>query len=329
MQDIYFTKAYAQVHASVERGQAEYWELDCPFGRIGYSFIKRKVETALGDDYYDITSPYGYGGPLILECQDKDQLLMTFESEFGVYCKTENIVSEFVRFHPICENAKTFEAIYQPQYLRQTVGTTISNPGERPFMAEFNQSSRKLTRRAEKMGVTARIVEQPSFEDLQNFISLYYATMDRNGATDFYYFSEQYFKECVYLLGKNLLLIEVVAEEKVICACIYFVSGAYLHEHLMGSLTESLALNPVYVLKKAASDWAYDKEMELIHYGGGLTNAPDDPLFSFKKKFTRQTFFDFYIGKRIHKEDAYQALCRERYLSPTDPFFPAYRKNTT
>lgn len=323
MTDIYLTPAYARLYETMEQGKAEEWVLNSPHGRISYTFIKRKIESETEQDYYDITTPYGYGGPVVLEVNDKVALLAEFEQAFKEYCQAENIVSEFIRFHPILENATDFKTVYQPIYLRQTVGTSVDPEGQTPLL-EFNQSTRKLVRRAEKQGVTYRVVTAP--ENLDDFLAIYYATMDRNQADTFYYFDRAYFEACVAVFKENLVLIEVSLADKVIGACIYFRSGKVLHEHLMGSLTDYLSYSPVYVLKHAAVQWAAEEGIELIHYGGGLSNAEDDPLFQFKRKFTKSTLFDFYIGKKIHLPEVYDQICQSKGISSDDPFFPAYRK---
>lgn len=323
MKDIYFKESYASLYEDMEQGTTELWELDCEYGKISYLFIKRPIPIETDQQYFDIITPYGYGGPIVLETTDLEQLNTRFQEEFTKYCVDNAIVSEFVRFHPVVGNAKDLEAVYHPIYMRQTVGTTVDPNGD-TLMLEFNQTARKLTRKAERQGVTYRVTPAP--KQLNDFLSIYYATMDRNKADSFYYFEPSYFEACLKTLQDELLLIEVLLEDKVIAACIYFVSGGVLHEHLMGSLTEYLSYSPVYVLKAAAIEWATENGINLIHYGGGLTNAEDDPLFLFKKKFTRETLFDFYIAKKIHQSEVYEKLCQLKGISIDEPFFPAYRK---
>ncbi|MET3557544.1 hypothetical protein ABID29_000654 [Streptococcus rupicaprae] len=324
MLDIYFTREYGKVHESIESGSSEFWELDCEYGKIIYSFIKREIESDLDEIYYDLITPYGFGGPLIVEEKDREKLLLTFESEFSRYCRDNNIVSEFVRFHPIVNNAIDFKEIYHPIYMRKTVGTSTKAELDRPFEREFNSNSRRLARKAERLGLKTRITVNPS--NIDDFLDLYYSTMDRNGASDFYYFEKSYFNHCQELFGNQVLIIEVIYENEVISAGYYFISNGVLHGHLLGTRSEYLKMNPVYLLERDLSDWAYENSIEVIHHGGGLTNADDDPLFLFKKNFTRQTLFDFYIAKKIHQPDIYEKLCQLKGVSVDELFFPAYRK---
>lgn len=323
MNDIYFEKDYASLYEEMERGSAEHWELKCEYGSISYSFLKRAIPVQSDQDYYDIISPYGYGGPVATHVVDKEKLLEQFQSEFQRYCKDNKIVSEFVRFHPLVDNAHQFDTVYHPIYMRKTVGTAIAENGD-TLQLEWNQTARKLVRKAQRQGVTYRVTQAP--KDLDSFLSIYHSTMDRNNASRFYYFDASYFQKCLELFGDRMLLIEVVFENTVIASCIYFIGETVLHEHLMGSLSEYLSYSPVYVLKAAAIEWATAHGLKLIHYGGGLTNSEEDPLFQFKKKFTKTALFDFYVAKKIHDPIAYKQLCAIKGVSPEEEFFPAYRK---
>ena len=145
-----------------------------------------------GELYYDLVTPYGYGGPVILGCHEghKRDLIDGFASSFREYCKANNVVSEFVRFHPIINNADDFGSLYRIEHIRNTVGTNLKDFGN-PFDEEFSKSARQCIRRALRAGVECRIVENP--ENLDGFKKIYYATMERNVADAYYFFDDDYF----------------------------------------------------------------------------------------------------------------------------------------
>lgn len=70
--------------------------------------------------------------------------------KFTKYCIDNYIVSEFIRFHPIFENALDFKGIYDVAYSRHTVGTNLKDYDD-PVQAEFSKSLRREIRKAEKM----------------------------------------------------------------------------------------------------------------------------------------------------------------------------------
>ena len=72
MFDIYFKEGYGKLCEYVDEGICEIFECKTDNGFIKNMFIKRPVPWILdGIQYYDIVTPYGYGGPIIYEARDK------------------------------------------------------------------------------------------------------------------------------------------------------------------------------------------------------------------------------------------------------------------
>ena len=61
---------------------------------------------------FDITTPYGYGG-FIIEGTPSNSNLKELNEEYTNYCRSKNIISEFVRFHPVLKNSKMNSNIYE------------------------------------------------------------------------------------------------------------------------------------------------------------------------------------------------------------------------
>jgi serine/alanine adding enzyme len=287
-------------------------------------FIKREIPQMLsGEPYFDLVTPYGYGGPLILQVEDekKDELIEAFICAFGLYCLENRVVSEFVRFHPIFGNAEDFSSCYKVSFCRYTIKTNLSSPD--PIQAEYSSSCRRDIKHALKAGVTYRVVQNPP--DLEKFKELYYLTMQRNHADSYYYFDNTYFADCLKLFRENVVLVEVLYEGKVIGASLNFAYGKIIHAHLTGTLMEYHRLFPAYVLQYGLAMWGKENGFELVHHGGGRTNQLDDKLYLFKKKFGKQEEGKFYVGQRIWNKKVYSELCRAAGAEKEEEFFPAYR----
>src|SRR5699024_8145898 len=132
-------------------------------------------------------------------------------------------------------------------------------------------------------------------------------------------------EKCMELFPDNILFVSVKFDNKVIAMGFYFIYESMIHAHLSGTLSDYLELSPAYILKYATVEWAESNNIKLIHYGGGTTNNSDDPLFKFKRKFTKETLFSFHIGKKIWNEEIYNQLCLENNVNKNVDFFPAYR----
>lgn len=323
MMDIYFEENYGKLYEEYEQGKCVNFKYKDTNGEVKYIFIKRKI---IGQKYFDITTPYGYGGPLIRLNKDgnKEELLKAYQESFTEYCIENNIVSEFVRFHPLVNNADDFKNFYIIKYERNTVATNLID-SEDPFLEEFSKSTRKTIRRLLKGGLEYRVIKSP--ESIEEFIKIYYSTMSRNDASEYYYFDEKYFNNCLKYFKKNIVLVEIMYNEEIICSSINFIYNEFLHVHLSGTLSEYINLSPAYILKYATLEWAQNNNIQYIHYGGGKTNDKNDSLYKFKKKFTESTEFHFYTGCKIWDCKVYDELCKKNGVDSGINYFPAYRYN--
>ncbi len=329
MMDIFFETNYGKIYEEIENGVCETYQFSHPLGSITHLFIKRPVPTSVdGEKYYDIVTPYGYGGPLITcsKESDKADLVQAFKVDFQQYCNDNRIVGEFVRFHPIFGNALNFKDCYDIEFMRKTVGTNLKDYAD-PVQEEFSKSTRKAIRHALRLGIEYRITVNPI--NLDKFTELYHINMKRVHAETFYYFDKVYFDRILDLFGKHVVLVEAVYEGEVIGAEMHFVYNNLIHTHLSGTLEGYSHLSPVYVMTYAIVMWGKENGMDLIHAGGGITNEPDDGLLLFKKKFGKNTEFDFYVGRKVWNEAVYAKLCAASGATPEEEFFPAYRAKGT
>ena len=322
--DLYFHENYGKLYEKVENGIAQIFTYEDENGKITNQFLKREIPEKIdGKTYYDLVTPYGYGGPIIEISNNKEKLLENFEKEFERFCIKNDVVSEFVRFHPIVKNYEDFEEMYNAEYMRKTLITKLDE--EDPITNQFGKSCRKNIRQALNRGVSYKVTKNP--ESIGSFKEIYYSTMDRNNATDYYYFDDEYFNNILKYYRQNVVLVEAIYEEKVIAAGLYFIYKDVIHIHLSGTLNEYLFLSPAYVLRYAITMWGIENGYKLIHHGGGRSNSEEDSLYTFKRNFARIHDANFYIGKKIWNKEIYNKLCENKNIDTEEKIFPAYRKN--
>ncbi|MBZ5202687.1 GNAT family N-acetyltransferase [Planomicrobium chinense] len=325
MPDLYFQENYGRLYEEVEKGKCENFSFRHPLGTVDHLFIKRQIPFQIsGQTYYDLVTPYGYGGPLMTGCleKDKQQLAHDFKVAFQQHCEQNQIVSEFIRFHPIINNAKDFAACYDVVHLRNTVGTNLKDYDD-PVQHEYSKSKRKSIRQALEAGVTFTVQNPPS--DLEAFKKIYYCTMEANEAHQFYFFGDAYFEKLLTYFGQNLLLVEVSYEGRIIGMSLNFLYEKTVHIHLSGTMREFNYLSPAFIMRYALAVWGKENGVELIHEGGGRTNAPDDSLYLFKKQFGKNTSFSFYVARQIWNESVYHQLCEAMGTPMDSDYFPTYR----
>jgi len=307
--DIYFDKNYGKLYEKIEYGAAEIFRYENEYGVVENQYIKTIVPNNInGNTYYIISTPYGYGGPRIINCQESERsnLVQAYAKKFEEYCVKNNIIYEFVRFHPVINNAIDFQGIYNLQFRRKTVGTNLIISDD-PIKSELTKQCRKTIRNILNKGVEYEVVFNP--DNIDEFKPIYYETLNRNQAVEDYYFSDEYFKELLLYYGKNIVYIKAVFQQKTISADINFVCDGLMQAHLSAVLDDYLHLSPAYITTYASILWGLENNCSLIHYGGGRTADPDDGLYLFKKKFSQNTEFDYYISEKIWNKEIYEKLC--------------------
>ena len=104
-----------------------------------------------------------------------------------------------------------------------------------------------------------------------------------------------------------------------------------MHYHLSGSLMEYRNLEPNNLLLYKAALWGYEHGLETLHLGGGVGSS-NDPLYTYKAGFNRNSKRQFSIGKHIIDLDKYNDLVRMKkeedpLFDESSSFFPLYRSD--
>lgn len=276
-------------------------------------------EDALLEEYYDYATPYGYGGWLLQGDQsdaEKEALVHAYRD----YCRDHRIVAEFDRFHPVLRNAHELEMLYEVRELGHTVCMDISSP--EIIWANLSSKNRNLIRKAEKNGVQIYWGREPAL--FEKFEEIYNGTMDKVGATDYYYFDREYYQSILQDMKNEALIFYAVREGETIAMSIIFYGNGQLHYHLSASKREAQCYAPTNLLLYEAALFGYRIGMKTFHLGGGL-GSHEDALYHFKKQFNRGEDTSFAIGSAIYNEEIYARLRELNNHSKETGFVPAYR----
>lgn len=302
VQDIYFTYEHFDISNSIEQGEPEAFYYEEGGNKFFYPYFINPIEGYdLDSVYYDIQTPYGYGGPVANSTSRS--FLEKAEASFLDYCSERNIVCEFVRFHPLIENHELFNSSIEVIPNRKTVVIDLTKDLEDIWMNSITSKNRNVIRKAEKNGL--RVIK---LEDIDAFKITYKETMSRIGADAFYFFNDEYFKLLSQDERYNFLGVEY--NGKIIACGIFISSGVYFHYHLAGSLSEYLSLSPNNLMLYEAIKLGKELGNIKMFLGGGLQNSTEDSLFKFKASFSKDVC-DFYVGKRIHNRSIYNYLIEE------------------
>lgn len=334
--DVYYTPEYVSVFADVEGGVGRAYLFEDTVGnRVLYPFVCRDLSilTHIGGDGHglrDITTPYGYGGPCYVGTTPRRaEVMQAFRRSFHEYCLRNGIVSEFVRYHPLLGNHRYEADAVDIAVIRTTVVMHVTSD-EQTTMAQMPAKARNMVRRAMSAGVTVVVNETPSLGDLQEFISLYVATMIRRHAEEFYMFSSDVIQNMFDRMGRAATLFTAYSRDGVPVSSAIILRGVrdgrYIHYHLSGSDPELMPPGTNNLLLMRAAVWGASVGANELHLGGGYSEG--DSLFKFKAGMSRDRR-DFAVGKVVHDRGAYDRLTdaatvRTDHSSSTG-FFPSYR----
>jgi lipid II:glycine glycyltransferase (peptidoglycan interpeptide bridge formation enzyme) len=299
---------------------------------ILFPFLKRKINNLslfshLRETYYDIVSPYGYGG--YLRSDECTTPIDDFLKAFHRYCQEQHIVSEFVRFHPWLKTQEGCDTEMTINLYNQVVAIDTAKTAEE-IWSDFDRKCRNRIRKSAKEGVTIEMDNSPEAIDV--FLPLYNETMSRNEATGYYYFSKDYFRNMVKLLDGNITFFHARLDNKIIASILVITGGAFANAHLAGTNTAYLHLSPMMALFHEASVWAGKQGYRYFILGGGRSSSPDDSLLRMKTKFAKETT-SFHTGKKIHLPDVYKELSHLKKIHIQQnkldilhtEYFPEYR----
>jgi hypothetical protein len=297
LEDVYYSKEYISLYLKEDEKifEFEYKEDDFIFYTIA---IKRPIvkigNQIIDDGYYDLETAYGYGG-FYVNTENKEFIEKAFE-KYNKKCLEENIIAEFIRFHtfnnfPLHHSRFLNMNIYD----RDVVYIDLSLSKDKRWKS-YSSNTRNILRKCER-----ELVFQKS-NNLDKFIELYEKTMDKNKATEFYYFSRDYYEKL--LNNESIELYEIKKYDEVISSGFFMFSNGFGHYHLSANNYDIRQYNANYFILDQIFEIAKNKGKKYFILGGGTTNLKDDSLLKFKQKFSQLTK-PFYIGGKIYNDEIY------------------------
>ncbi|QFG01091.1 GNAT family N-acetyltransferase [Psychrobacillus glaciei] len=266
--------------------------------------------------WYDLSTPYGYGGFLI-NGDDYEKV----NNAFNLYCKNSGYVSEFVRFHLFNDYSSYYDGTIESH--TQNIVRDLGLPLEEMIM-DFEHKVRKSLKKALREELEVEI--DSTGERLEEFLDIYYQTMESNNANESFYFPKKFF-ETINNMKENFIYIHILHEGKIISTELVLYGPENCYSFLGGTNREYLKLQPNTLLKYEIIKWAKTKGLKRFILGGGYGN--NDGIFKYKKSFAPNGIYDFYIGKKIIDETKYYNLLSRRKSELLDEnnitFYPKYR----
>jgi lipid II:glycine glycyltransferase (peptidoglycan interpeptide bridge formation enzyme) len=287
------------------------------------ALMKRNLLDYGVDEYFDLITPYGYGG-FLFEGETSEENMRVFSEVFKQWLKENRIVSVFYRFHPQLCTADRANCYCSPIFLGYTIEMDISN--EDVIWSNITSKNRNMIRKAKKNGIT--IGHGFSWKLFTEFKAMYDATMKKDNAEEYYFFNEDFYLSIFENMKDVCEMFYAEYEGKKIAMSMMLFTNGRMHYHLSGSVLEYRNLAPSNLLLYEAAKWGCLRGLHTFHLGGGVGSGEDN-LFKFKKEFNRNSNIEFAIGKQICNKEIYNKLveicCNRTDFDKENKFFPLYR----
>jgi len=279
--------------------------------------LKRKI---MGTPYFDLTSVYGYAGPI---CREKDISwleLKKFQKDMVTYFAENLIISVFSRLHPLFNQENILEGFGIVEVLSQTVSIDLTLPLDlqrRQYRKGVKSDLSKLKQR------DLKIIEDKDHLLIADFVSIYNENMLRVGAEKHYFFPVKYYTDLFSDNGVEAKLFFVMEGDIAIAAGIFVFTGDIIQYHLSGTKGDYLQNSPIRLMIDYIRLLGTELGYKTFHLGGGV-GSNKDALFNFKAGFSKIRH-EFKVWKYIVDTEVYNQLSHELGIDEGERYFPLYR----
>lgn len=301
-------------------------------GVLIYPFCLRKISfecncAEMPLACYDIISPYGYGGFFFIGAGSFKDLIVEFNLAFSQWAVSQNVVSEFVRFELFGNGWEYFSG--EVVYHNNNVVCDLTRSKEQIWL-DYKRKVRNNVRKATNSGLKLHL--DFTGKRLDEFLEIYYGTMDRRQAKRKYYFDRKFFERIHKTLAGYFVYFYACLDGKILSADLVLISDEHLYSFLSATDCDAFAYRPNDFVKHNIICWGVEQSKLGYVLGGG--HSFSDTLFEYKNAFAPKGIYPFYIGKKIFNQELYDLLVKIRLsecqfdccvVNQDSDFFPRYR----
>jgi hypothetical protein len=305
---------------------------DEPGQEILFPLILRPVPGAYmqGRAVYDLTGPYGYGGPYLVGDTVPDVAL--FWKELEAWASSRAIVSVFTRLSLFPSGL--VENIPSAHIVGENVIRDLSLNEEALWM-DYDHKVRKNVNRARREGVSIEC--DPVGQHFGRFYEIYRSTMDRRAAGEFYCFGQEWFEKLIAGLPGKHLFFHAISNGRIVSTELVLLSRSHMYSFLGGTEADHYDKRPNDLLKHEIILWGKGTGRTHFVLAGGFMSGSAggvDGILRYKKSFAPHGAAPFRVMRWVTDEAAYSSLVDIRRIGavagrenwqPREGFFPAYR----
>ena len=316
-----------------ERAQALSWQA-AGDAEVLMPLIRRPLPRSLllgsrfdGGAWTDAVSPYGYGGPFA----SGDVDWRAFYTAVLAWMGANGVVSFFARASlqsepPLLADLSGYAAVR----ISENVVVDLTRSSDAQW-THYAHKVRKNVKKAERAGL--RVVIEPTYQRLDDFVDILHVTMQRRRAKDWYFFEPAFFHDLSATLRGSYLVAEVHDPNgRVVSVELVLLGNRSMYSFLGGTREEAFPFAPNDLLKHAVITYGHEQGLERYVLGGGYVTG--DGIFRYKRSFDEDGVVPYYGVRLTSDPDVYAALCEARGAQLQrqgagalleSEYFPAYR----
>lgn len=283
---------------------------------------------APGEEAWDATTPYGYGGPFTLGEAPPDAA--AFWRAYDAFCREARVATTFARLSLFEDGSAVGPAVpgRVEERCRNVVVPLAGGAGG--VRQAYDRDVRRRLRVAERQGLAVEIDRAGA--RLDAFCEIYAHTMARRGAAAWYRFPRAFFERLLAALPGQVVLVHALAGGRVVSSELALASARHVYAFLGGTDASAFRLYPNEAVRDATAAWAAAEGKAAYVLGGGKDG--EDGVLRHKLLFApREGIVPFRTACLVHDEVAALRLARRREeaearaggWAPRPGFFPIYR----
>ncbi len=313
----YQTWDYVQADAERDGHDFALYEVTGEGGRLAVPLLIRPILVQGERVGFDGTSPYGYPG--IAHDRSAPAVRASLCTQLRDHLKALGLVSCILRLNPFDPLEADLEAVLGVSTTSDVVWLDLTQT-EDELLAQCRDTTLFHHRRFLKRSPTWH-----ERTDSGDFLSVYFQTMRRLGASEAYFFPQAYFERLSQTTDFEVRYFENrVAGELAASFCTMSLEGIAYY-HLSASSSTFLRLAPTKHLILATALQLKARGERVLNLGGGA-GTNEDGLFHFKAGFSHLRA-PYVLGRMICDPEKYSRLVQARPEVVTESrYFPAYRE---
>ena len=268
-----------------------------------------------------------YNGPVVAGITGEEHgLLSAYRAAVDGYCAEHNVVTEFVRIHPMSSIAAVLAKIVPLIPASDMVYVDLRS-GYDAARSNYSNKRRQEMNRAARCGARIEIV-RPDPEAVLRCSRLYNDTMRRKAAKSIRVFDADYFVTLFDWLSEETLLVEAFMKDALASSTVFLLDHKNIWALYTGTVYELRDSDANLYMTDRMIAWAAERGYEYFLLGGGL--EPDDGMYTYKTRFSKLMSPVRHLRK-VHQPELLQILLqakseydRNQGRSTRLDYFPSY-----